>query len=76
MGMRVIAIDGGDEKRDLCKWLGVEAYIDLNNNSIVGITALSNVQTSNNVTGSPLNGQAFNRSFRHFHPICLFLIVL
>ncbi|KAJ7219468.1 hypothetical protein GGX14DRAFT_592313 [Mycena pura] len=38
----------------------VEAYIDLNNNSIVGITALSNVQTSNNVTGSPLNGQAFN----------------
>jgi propanol-preferring alcohol dehydrogenase len=28
MGMRVIAIDGGDEKRDLCKRLGAEAYID------------------------------------------------
>jgi len=28
MGMRVIAIDGGDEKRDLCKKLGAEAYID------------------------------------------------
>lgn len=28
MDMRVIAIDGGDEKRDLFKWLGVEAYID------------------------------------------------
>jgi len=28
MGMRVIAVDGGDEKRDLCKKLGAEAYID------------------------------------------------
>ncbi|KAB8231595.1 chaperonin 10-like protein [Aspergillus alliaceus] len=28
MGMRVIAIDGGDEKRDLCQKLGAEAYID------------------------------------------------
>ena len=26
--MRVIAIDGGDEKRDLCKKLGAEAFID------------------------------------------------
>ncbi|EME81261.1 uncharacterized protein MYCFIDRAFT_64530 [Pseudocercospora fijiensis CIRAD86] len=28
MGMRVIAIDGGDEKDRLCKDLGAEAYID------------------------------------------------
>ena len=28
MGMRVIAVDGGDEKRDLCKRLGIEAFID------------------------------------------------
>ncbi|KAE8338032.1 hypothetical protein BDV24DRAFT_153909 [Aspergillus arachidicola] len=28
MGMRVLAIDGGDEKRDLCEKLGAEAYID------------------------------------------------
>ena len=27
-GMRVIAIDGGDEKRDLCKRLGAEEFID------------------------------------------------
>lgn len=26
--MRVIAIDGGDEKRDLCKKLGAEVFID------------------------------------------------
>lgn len=28
MGMRVIAVDGGDEKRDLCKKLGAEHFID------------------------------------------------
>jgi len=28
MGMRVIAVDSGDEKRDLCKRLGAEAFID------------------------------------------------
>lgn len=28
MGMRVIAIDGGDHKRDLCKKLGAEVFID------------------------------------------------
>jgi D-arabinose 1-dehydrogenase-like Zn-dependent alcohol dehydrogenase len=28
MGIRVIAIDGGDEKRELCTKLGAEAYID------------------------------------------------
>ncbi|KIV94404.1 hypothetical protein, variant [Exophiala mesophila] len=28
MGMRVIAIDGGDEKRELCKKLGAEEFID------------------------------------------------
>lgn len=28
MGMRVIAIDGGDAKRDLCKQLGAEVFID------------------------------------------------
>ena len=27
-GMRIIAIDGGDEKRDLCKKLGAEEFID------------------------------------------------
>ena len=26
--MRVIAIDGGDDKRDLCKRLGAEEFID------------------------------------------------
>ncbi|KAJ7709721.1 hypothetical protein B0H17DRAFT_915537, partial [Mycena rosella] len=33
---------------------------DLNNASIIGITQLNNVMTSNNVTGANLNGQAFN----------------
>lgn len=28
MGMRVIAIDGGDAKRELCMKLGAEAFID------------------------------------------------
>lgn len=28
MGMRVIAIDGGDEKQELCTKLGAEAFID------------------------------------------------
>lgn len=28
MGMRVIAVDGGDEKGKLCKELGAEEYID------------------------------------------------
>lgn len=28
MGMRVIAVDGGDEKRDLCLKLGAEKFID------------------------------------------------
>ena len=28
MGMRVIAIDGGDAKADLCKKLGAEEYLD------------------------------------------------
>ena len=28
MGMRVIAVDCGDEKRDLCKGLGAETFID------------------------------------------------
>ncbi|KAK5189551.1 hypothetical protein LTR99_001830 [Exophiala xenobiotica] len=28
IGMRIIAIDGGDEKRDLCKKLGAEEFID------------------------------------------------
>ncbi|KAM5451749.1 alcohol dehydrogenase [Microsporum audouinii] len=28
MGLRIIAIDGGDEKRELCQQLGAEAYID------------------------------------------------
>lgn len=29
MGMRVIAVDGGDAKRDLCIKLGAEAWIDV-----------------------------------------------
>ena len=28
MGFRVIGIDGGDEKRDLCYKLGCEAFVD------------------------------------------------
>ncbi|KAF4271162.1 alcohol dehydrogenase [Aspergillus fumigatus] len=28
MGLRVVAIDGGDEKREMCEKLGAEAYID------------------------------------------------
>ncbi|CAI7630158.1 unnamed protein product [Penicillium manginii] len=28
MGLRVIAIDGGDEKRSMCEQLGSEAYVD------------------------------------------------
>ncbi|PKX96816.1 zinc-dependent alcohol dehydrogenase [Aspergillus novofumigatus IBT 16806] len=28
MGLRVVAIDGGDEKREMCERLGAEAYID------------------------------------------------
>lgn len=33
MGMRVIAIDGGDAKRDLCKKLGAEVFIDYTSTS-------------------------------------------
>lgn len=33
MGMRVIAIDGGDAKRDLCKKLGAEVFIDFTTTS-------------------------------------------
>ena len=28
MGMRVIAVDGGDDKKKLCKEIGAEEYID------------------------------------------------
>ncbi|KAJ5562538.1 hypothetical protein N7535_003013 [Penicillium sp. DV-2018c] len=28
MGLRIIAIDGGDEKRQMCEKLGAEAYVD------------------------------------------------
>lgn len=28
MGFRVIAIDGGDQKKELCKKLGAEEFID------------------------------------------------
>ncbi|KAJ5592178.1 hypothetical protein N7537_009082 [Penicillium hordei] len=28
MGLRVIAIDGGDEKREMCEQLGTETYVD------------------------------------------------
>ncbi|KAJ7087860.1 hypothetical protein C8R44DRAFT_820004 [Mycena epipterygia] len=38
----------------------VMAEMDLSNSSIVGITPLDNVTTSNNVTGGTLNGRAFN----------------
>jgi propanol-preferring alcohol dehydrogenase len=33
MGMRVIAIDGGDAKRDLCLSLGAEKFIDFTSTS-------------------------------------------
>lgn len=37
MGRRVIAIDGGEEKRKLCMELGAEAWIDYTqSNDIVG----------------------------------------
>ncbi|KAJ6502367.1 hypothetical protein C8R45DRAFT_862215 [Mycena sanguinolenta] len=36
------------------------ATTDLNNGSIIGVTPLDNVTTSNNVTASPQNGRAFN----------------
>ncbi|KAJ6597070.1 hypothetical protein DFH09DRAFT_110719 [Mycena vulgaris] len=42
------------------KAFNVIAEIDLNNGSTIGITALDSVTTSNNVTGFPLKGQAFN----------------
>lgn len=35
MGMRVIAVDGGDEKRNLCKRLGAEAFIDFTTKDII-----------------------------------------
>ncbi|KAJ7685363.1 hypothetical protein DFH06DRAFT_40452 [Mycena polygramma] len=42
------------------KALNVVAKTDLNNDSIIDVTSLDNVTTSNNVTGGQLNGQAFN----------------
>ncbi|KAJ6589239.1 hypothetical protein B0H19DRAFT_923038, partial [Mycena capillaripes] len=38
----------------------VIAEVDLNNRSIISITQLDSVTTSNNVTGDPLHGQAYN----------------
>ncbi|KAJ7046989.1 hypothetical protein C8F04DRAFT_1062401 [Mycena alexandri] len=40
--------------------LNVMATVDLNNNSIISVTTLSAVTSSNNVTGAPQNGRAFN----------------
>ncbi|KAJ7775089.1 hypothetical protein B0H16DRAFT_1303748 [Mycena metata] len=40
--------------------LNVMATVDLNNNSIISVTSLSPVTSSNNFTGSPQNGRAFN----------------
>jgi alcohol dehydrogenase, propanol-preferring len=31
MGLRVIAIDSGDDKRDMCKNVGAEEWIDFKN---------------------------------------------
>ncbi|PYI05565.1 GroES-like protein [Aspergillus sclerotiicarbonarius CBS 121057] len=36
MGMRVIAIDGGEEKRELCQRLGAEVFIDFQETPDVG----------------------------------------
>jgi propanol-preferring alcohol dehydrogenase len=36
MGMRVIAVDGGDEKAEFCKELGAEAFIDFKKTPDVG----------------------------------------
>jgi len=41
MGMRVIAIDGGDEKRDLCMLLGAEAYIDFTTSNDIAAEAMA-----------------------------------
>jgi hypothetical protein len=43
------------------KALNVIAKVDLNDRSIIDVTSLDSVTTSNNVTGPELNGQAFNR---------------
>ncbi|KAJ7444923.1 hypothetical protein FB451DRAFT_74483 [Mycena latifolia] len=42
------------------KAFNVIVETDLNNGSTIGITPLDSVATSNNVTGNPQNGQAFN----------------
>jgi hypothetical protein len=39
----------------------VVAEVDLNNGLPIGVTTLDDATTPNNVTGDPLNGQAFNR---------------
>ena len=36
MGMRVIAIDGGEEKRELCQKLGAEVFVDFRETPDVG----------------------------------------
>lgn len=38
----------------------IMATVNLNNGSLVNVTRLNNYTTANNVTGSPLSGQAFN----------------
>jgi hypothetical protein len=38
----------------------VEARIDLGNNAVIMLSELKNFTASNNITGSPLNGHAYN----------------
>ena len=41
MGMRVIAVDGGDDKKKLCGDLGAEKYIDFTQEKDITGTELS-----------------------------------
>lgn len=49
MGMRVIAIDGGDAKRDLCKKLGAEVFIDFTQTKDIAAEVMK-------ITGSGAHG--------------------
>jgi D-arabinose 1-dehydrogenase-like Zn-dependent alcohol dehydrogenase len=46
MGMRVIAVDGGDDKKKLCSDLGAEKYIDFTQEKdITGAESLCHFST-------------------------------
>lgn len=58
MGMRVIAIDGGDAKRDLCKKLGAEVFIDYTSTKDVTAEVMR-------ITGYGAHGGCLNLNVRH-----------